>query len=535
MEKNGKIFVAPPKDGSDFKELFKQLAAVGAGRPAGTDGFPQGPWTPELLAEAITQIDSNRAGIDLRTVQLWFQENDKGISPSNIAWLARIFGCDDKEATSEWLLELSAAQSRLTAKRRDSRKTPTTTALRDMARAVTLDGQTPIADEPTDWDQVSQHKKRFNLARRSEALFGSESPLNLPALTFAGASALGFLSYIVGIHSVTYSRPDGLSKQVGFLWAPNWTLLFMILLPLFFWLVIEMLLFWKRDARLSLLEQAGGFEADAPWSRNIESYSHSYWAVFVICVLFAGVLQWIGVCLIPLLKGSGDYATSWGTIAIVQPDLISVPMEIAFTALAYLYMCLCFYLFFAGLILLHTIIHDFGRIEEGLMLRLGGKRSADGGEIRIKVMRGIFRCTIVGILIAICMKVQSAYLSSNGGDIVTWILHDFVSVVYRDHQSASNFGYRMPTHFSSLLVGISACVIFLYGSIRLNVGSRFREALWKMSAVEGLLFATYLLIDAFDGFSILLIAGVLAATYGLFDPEFALPRSRKSESNHGVS
>ncbi|MBB3396065.1 hypothetical protein [Rhizobium sp. BK060] len=535
MEKNGKIFVAPPKDGSDFKELFKQLAAVGAGRPVGTDGFPQGPWTPELLAEAITQIDSNRAGIDLRTVQLWFQENDKGISPSNIAWLARIFGCDDKEATSEWLLELSAAQSRLTAKRRDSRKTATSTALPDMVRAVTLNSQTPISDEPAEWGQVSQHKKRFNLARRSEALFGSGSPLNLPALTFAGASALGFLSYIVGIHSVTYSRPDGISKQVGFLWAPNWTLLFMILLPLFFWLVIELMLFWKRDARFSLLAQADRFEANATWTRNIESYSHTYWAVFVICVLFAGVLQWIGVCLIPLLKGGGDYATSWGTIAVVKPDLISVPMEIAFTGLAYLYMCFCFYLFFAGLILLHTIIDDFGRIEEGLMLRHGGKHSAEGGEIRMKVMRSIFRCTILGVLIAICMKVQSSYLSSNGGDIVTWILHDFVSVVYRNHQAANSFGYRMPTHFSSLLVAISACVVFLYGSIRLNVGSRFREALWKMSAVEGLLFAAYLLIDAFDGFSILLVAGVLVGTYGLFDPEFALPRSRKSESNHGVS
>ncbi|AGS25145.1 RcgA family putative transporter [Rhizobium etli] len=534
MEKNGKIFVAPPKDGSDFKEVFKQLAAVGAGRPVGTDGFPQGPWTPELLAEAITEIDSNRAGIDLRTVQLWFQENDKGISPSNIAWLARIFGCDDKEATSEWLLELSAAQSRLIAKRRDSRKTTGSTGLPDMAGAVTLDSEAPISDEVREWRQVSQYKKRLNLARRSEALFASGSPLNLPALTFAGASALGFLSYIVGIHSVTYNRPDGISKQVGFLWAPNWTLLFMILLPLFFWLVTELLLFWKRDARFSLLAQADRFETDAPWSRNIESYSDTYWAVFVICVLIAGVLQWIGVCLIPLLKGGGDYATSWGTIAIVQPDLISVPMEIAFTGLAYLYMCLCFYLFFAGLILLHTIIHDFGRIEEGL-IRLGGKHRSEGGEIRMRIMRGIFRCTIVGVLIAICMKVQSSYLSSNGGDIVTWILHDFVSVVYPDHQAANSFAYRMPTHFSSLLVAISACVVFLYGSIRLNVGSQFREALWKMSAVESLLFAAYLLIDAFDGFSILLSAGVLVAAYGLFDPEFALPRSRKSETNHGVS
>ncbi|SCB47195.1 RcgA family putative transporter [Rhizobium multihospitium] len=535
MEKNGKIFVAPPKDGSDFKELFKQLAAVGAGRPVGIDGFPQGPWTPELLAEAITQIDSNRAGVDLRTVQLWFQENDKGISPSNINWLARIFGCDDREATSEWLLELSAAQARLTAKRRDSKKATSAAAAPDNPGPVTGQIQMQLAEDLAQEGDVVPPKKGFSLANRSELLFSSGSPLNLPASTFAGASALGFLSYIVGIHSVTYRRPDGILKQVGFLWAPNWTLLFMILLPLFFWLVIELLLFWKRDGRFRLLSQADRFEINARWTRNIEAYSHSYWAVFVICVLFAGVFQWIGVCLIPLMEGSDDYATSWGTIAIVQPDLISVPVEIVFTGLAYLYMCVCFYLFFAGLILLHTIIHDFWSIEEALMRRLEGEHRREGGEIRMRVMRGIFRCTIVGVFVAICMKVQSSYLTSNEQDIVTWFFHDCVSVVYRDHHAANSFGYRMPTHYSSLLVAISACVVFLYGSIRLNVGLRFREALWKMSAVVGLLFATYLLIDAFDGFSIILIAGVLVATYGLFDPEFALLRSRKSESNQSVS
>jgi hypothetical protein len=76
--KNGKLFLPPPRDGDDFKELFKRSAAAGAGRPLGEDGFPAGPWTPERLAEAISQIDSNRIGVDLRTVQLWFQENDKG-------------------------------------------------------------------------------------------------------------------------------------------------------------------------------------------------------------------------------------------------------------------------------------------------------------------------------------------------------------------------------------------------------------------------------------------------------------------------
>jgi hypothetical protein len=534
LEKNGKIFVAPPKNGSDFKELFKQLAAVGAGRPVGIDGFPQGPWTPELLAEAISQIDSNRVGVDLRTVQLWFQENEKGISPSNITWLARIFGCDDKEATSEWLLELSAAQSRLTAKRRGSKRTAASSALPEISRPTAFDYQTQPFDDQAPKSEMAPQKKDFSLANQSEALFSSGSPLNLPASTFAGASALGFLSYIVGIHSATYTRPDGVVKQVGFLWAPNWTFLFMVLLPLFFSFVTELLLFWKRDARCRMLTQANRLQHEAPWGRNVQAYSYTYWAVFVICVMFAGILQWIGVCLIPLLNGGEDYATSWGTVATVQPDLISVPVEIVFTALAYLYMCLCFYLFFAGLNLLHTIIQDVWKIEEGLKATSGGEHRREGAEISLRVMRGIFRCTIVGVLVAICMKIQSSYLSSNGEDIVAWIVHDLFSVVRENHDTPNNVAYRMPTHYSSLLVAISACVVFLYGSIRLNVGERFREALWKMSAAVGLLFVTYLLIDAFDGFSILLVAGVLLATYGLFDPEFGLSRARKSESNQSV-
>lgn len=120
MIKNGKYFLPPPRDGSDFKELFKVVAAVGAGRPLDKDGFTAGPWTPDLLAEAISLVEPNRHGIERRTVQLWFQENDKGISTSNIRWLARVLGCGDPAATADWQVELSIAQSRLSTKRRSS-------------------------------------------------------------------------------------------------------------------------------------------------------------------------------------------------------------------------------------------------------------------------------------------------------------------------------------------------------------------------------------------------------------------------------
>ena len=176
--KNGKLFVRPPNDGSDFKELFKRLAAAGAGRPLGRDGFPAGPWTPELLAEAISQIDSNRIGVDLRTVQLWFQENEKGISTGNIRWLARVLGCDDPAATSEWQMELSAAQSRLTAKRREWKR-----ARSNLAVEAPHMAQTEIVDdEPESPPGQPLHtgalagKRRFGLARQSEAFLAADLP-----------------------------------------------------------------------------------------------------------------------------------------------------------------------------------------------------------------------------------------------------------------------------------------------------------------------------------------------------------------------
>lgn len=536
MFRNGKLFLPPPRDGSDFKELFKPLAAAGAGRPLDKDGFPAGPWTPELLAEAISQIDSNPLGVDLRTVQLWFQKNERGVSAANIRWLARIFGCDDPVATSEWQIELSASQSRLTAKRRAWKK-----AGSDVAQAPEETPRTAPSDDesehPAELVQEAYAKvsrRRFSLARRSEALFSRGSPLNLPASVFAGVTGLGFLSYITGIHNVTYVRADGVVKQVGFLWTANWTFVFMVFLPLFFAFVTELVTFWKDKGRVELVARGDRMESDA-WARIVESYSYSYWAVFLICVLFAGLFQWMGVSLIPLMKGGGNYATDWGSIAIVRPDVISVPVAAIFTGLAYLYMCLCFYLFFVGLILLYTVIHDHWRTGEATSTRPEVNHQHEFNKASLRVMRGLFRCTVLGVLIAIVMKVQSAYLTSPGENIVDWLVGDMSSAFYGRNDVSAGISYRRPTHYSSLLVAISTCFVFLYGSLRLGVERRFCMPLWRMSAVVASLVAGYLLIDAFAGFSILLGLGVLLAIYGLFNPGFGRSRARDLGNDQSVS
>jgi hypothetical protein len=535
--KNGKLFLPPPRDGTDFKELFNKIAAAGAGRPLGKDGFPAGPWTPELLAEAISQIDANRIGVDLRTVQLWFQVNDKGMSTANMRWLARVLGCDDPEATSEWQMELSEAQSRLTAKRQEWKKAASSVApgVPDTAQSAIVDDETESPTELARDTDAKGPRRRFSLARRSEALFSRGSPLDLPASVFAGATALGYLSYVTGIHNASYTRADGLVKQVGFLWAPNWTVLFLVFLPLFLAFVIDLLAYWKYEGRLKLVAEGDRKESGVAWARNIEASSITYWAVFIICVFFAGVFQWIGVRLIPLLQGGGNRAPDWGFLAIVRPEVISVPTAVVFTGLAFLYMCLSFYLFFAGLILLHTMVHDFWKIGEASKTRPEVEYQHEVNEVGIRVMGGILRCTVLGILIAICMKAQGSYLKSNAGNILAWLVDDLFSALYASADVNKRFSYRPSTNFSSLIIASSACFVFLYGSIRLGIGSRVQVPLWKMSAVVALLFASYLLINAFQGFSIILGIAVLLAIYGLINPGFGRWRASESGNSQNVS
>lgn len=525
MIKNNKKFFPPEGNGKDFKEVFLYLASVGAGRPVDKDGFCLGPWTPDLLADAISQIDGNQAGIELRTVQLWFQDNEKGISTENVRWLARIFGCDDPEATSAWQAELSASLSRLAAKRRERRRSNENVAqlASDGAQLVKNNSQTRTRDEGEPQSRAATSRHSVRLAIRSEALFSRGSPLDLPASVFAGVVALGFLSYLFGIHNVTAERANGLVKQVGFVWAPNWTLLFMVFMPLFLAFVVEIIAYWKNEARSKIVAPTGQSEKEVSWLRMVEASSLTYWAVFVIFLLFAGLFQWIGIRLLPLLRGGSDIAPDWGSLAITHPEIISVPETVLFTGLAYLYMSTCFYLFFVGLILLYTMTHDLWKIVDTSKYRSKMDFQGVVGEVGNKLMRGIFRCTILGVLIAICMKLQTIYLSSSGGNIVAWLVGDMSSVLRGQEKIDHMFHDSMPTHFSSLLVAISTCVVFLYGAIRLGGGG----ALVKMSGVVVLLGSSYLLIGVFSGFSVLLSIAVLISIYGLFDPGFG--RMRTSE------
>jgi hypothetical protein len=327
-------------------------------------------------------------------------------------------------------------------------------------------------------------------------------------------------------------RSDGLVKQVGFFWAPNWTILFMVFLPLYFAFIVELLAYWKKDGRLKLAGPASRWESDEAWGKNVDASSVTFWVVFFFCVLIAGLAQWIWVSLIPLVKGSGIYAIDWGKLTLARPDIISVSTTLVFTSLAYVYMCLSFYIFFAGLILLCTLVQDLWRTARTAKLHPEIQR--DFADASLRVMSGVFRCTILGITIAICMKVQSAYLASNGRNILTWLVEDGFSVFHHGQVAGRTFTYRMPTHYSSLLIAISTCGVFAYAAGRLGAGFQSHLRMWKRTAIVGFLLVAYLLIDAFSGFSLLLGTAAVLAAYGLIDPELRPWRTNELKGSRVV-
>ena len=523
MIKNGKYFVFP-EGNDDFKTLFRRTAAAGVGRPVDQDGFPEGSWTPDLLAEAISQIEANSSGMELRTVQLWFADNDKGISAENIRWLARVFGCDDPEATSAWQAGLTASQVRLASLRREKRQLD-----REQPQPPRPDDEIlPVpesrpASQPQVEPQYIRHEPpaRFNLAWFSEEIFSRGSHTNLPIMVFAGAVALHLVSYFLGIHSITYAQADGLDKQVGFLWAPNWTILFIVFMPLFLSFVIDLLLFWKTEGRSQLLSVGTPVKPPQTWRQKVSASSFTYWCAFLICICFAGIFQWISVRLLPVLRSESDYAIDWGNLVIVRPEEIGIFQQVAFTGVAYAYMAVCFYIFYAGLILISSLSEDFRDVERATRHHRSTRADIEAQTIGLRVISGIFRCTISGLFIAICMKLEALYVVTSAPDIWSWLFMDMTSI-FSNFGSRVDWGnYSMPTHYTSILVTLLVAFTFFYATIRIRLGQPSYVPMAAMTTTVIFLITGYFLIGAFTGFSIILALAILLSTFCLFRPVIA--------------
>lgn len=517
--RNKKFFVPPQEDDLDLKALLRLLVAAGAGRPVDRQGMPQGPWTAELLAEAISALDDNGEGVDLRTVQHWLQDNDRGIRAENIRWLARVFGCGDPEATSQWQRELSLAQDRLVRNRRTKQSAlPVGPVPADSAENI---NHTLPAHEAPQPDR--KKPGGFNLARLSEALFSSQSPLMLPSLVWAGWIILGFLAYIFGLHDITYRATGSVEKQVGFFWAPNWTILELVILPLFLTLVVSILAYWKKQ-RLFLTGLDVEIDANYDWHEQIDGFRPLCWIAFCLCFFVVFALQWSGIHLRAFVTGTvGDLMVDWNLITLIQPGTVTVAQVAILSGLAFFYTaCICF-LFLTGLILMLAILQDFASVLGRADNREINEQRDTISALHSDLLRRVFKATLLGIWIATCIKIQAVYLSSDAPNILAWIAQDASRSFSLDFNPVNQLGQRALAHFTSFLLLSATVLVFVIALVSVDRSEKRIAACsyrslgpnptthWSMPIVILLLVGNFFFVGQFAGFSILLLASLLVS------------------------
>ena len=479
------------------------------------------------MTDAISQIDANQSGIELRTVQLWFQDNERGIGTENIRWLARIFGCGDPDATSTWQRKLYESQALLASKRRKSRD-----PVSSMENSASADRDATPA----------QHGVTLNsIALFTEAIYQRRTRLEIPGLIFAGGVILGFTSIMLNVHSYEIAQSEHGSKQIGFLWAPNWTLITWFLMPLFALTVSDAVGYWKLTGRPQYLAPSPAAERELGWLGEVQRFSTSFWAIFLISLPIAFLLQWVVHYLLPLMRFSTpNQATNWGLIALYDTAIISTPAALLFTLCAYLYLGTCIFLFFSGLLLIHIVGEDLHEcaVDHG---KSDISYNQFRGEVATEVFIRIFRCAIVGLTIPTVIKIQQLYLTSTEKNIADWLAKDFQGF-WADQSQAPIIvlDNSVSTNFTSILIVLAIAVVF--GGIvfrlrpilaRASMGGPAgnpdpayptRVSVSSAICIFILMVANYILLGAFSGFSGLLVFTMFVASYAALNPTYVVRR-----------
>lgn len=458
--------------------------------------------------------------------------------------LARVFGCGDPGATMEWRVALMDAQKRLASKRRAKTQTQPSAApseLRpvNLESAASADGAASSVEE-----QHPKTKRSYNLPRITEGLFANQHPMTLPALVWTGFAALAIITFIVGVESVTYAPVDGLDKQVGFLWAPSWTVLPIIIMPLFLGFVTALLNFWKGSTYAELARIAGSFDPSDRWDRKLQSFSYMFWIIFVLSFGFLFLLQWSGVHLRALLSGDASgYMMDWNIVALVRPDVVSVSEAIGVSFFAYMFFSTLMWLLFAGLVFLIVVSNDFREICSSKAVLSHPKGQHLAYTASIEIMRSVFRCAVLSILFATLIKIQSTYLLMSGEDILSWLGNDAMVFLGLSDQAVFKLNQRAIPQITTILLLVVSCAIFFVCGVHVKLFSRQWETVaistdgtfdshdnekgrvpnipWlPMIAVVALLSLNLMMIGAAEGFSLLLGMSALVAAYGIFDPMF---------------
>ena len=518
---NGKNYIAPVSDNLDIKQIIRKLTRQGAGLEVDSDGLPVGTWTPERLTAAISEVSRHTFNVDLRTVQRWLSEKEGGPKKDSIRWLAQIFGCGKQELVREWQIELFSAHDRLLEKKRALRskqqaseaETVEATIAREAVSVEAVAGETVTLEALQRADVPVPAIRGSWVERFSESLFVGRHVLGTTAIIWAGLCTVAFVSYIVGCQSLTYVSSESGEKEIGFLWAPSWTIMPGIIMPG----IVLMI----RSMAAQVLDVEAVLR-DGPGKAGLLSgYGLLLWIALFIGFVLVFALQWSGIHLASLMSGSAKgYMIDWSVAALVRPDEVSVAGSLVLSGLGYLFFGMLMWIYFAGLVMVAATATRFQAL-------IGPEGSADqpsrAAALRKQetVLALMFKSLVLCLMMVITIKLQSTYLISSGSSMSSWLVNDAVAYLRGDGPSFFFLHQRSLPQMTTLIIMSVTLVFFGIAWKRATSSRSDRPALetwpWQVGriALIAALCMNVVSIGAFGGFSIFLAATLACAIFCL--------------------
>ena len=509
MIKNDRFFVEPQENTDNFKELFSRLAAEGAGRPVDDHGFADGPWTPESLAEAISSLDGNQKGIELRAVQVWFQENHNGIGIDNIRWLARIFGCGDPEATAGWQRQLIASRDRLAAERRAKRRKLVTEDARFRSQtAHEAASAIPALEQP--------HSR---LAVATSAMLTGVNNIYVVIFIWAAWSVLGMSAIVFGLAEITYMTDSGIEKQVGLFESPAWTFEKLVLIPIYLIITSKGVIAWREFRRT--FEGQSGSET---WERRISNFSPAFYLVLAVSVFVIFGLQWLGTYLQPLLDGpKSDIEPNWIRVATNPNELLPLGLILSISLYGGLYIGVVYWLCFSSLLLLYIAALDLSDTTNQLPASGDAFYKIKRHEAAQSLVTALYRSVICGALINIIIKIDALYFVSDAEAFLTWIKRDLFAAFGVDGQGWNWLSGGQLASFTTVIFLLTITFVAYFGIYRIKLSIEASEGCQLVShtaliIAPALMVISFGAIGMFTGFSLVFLASLILGFWQLVRP-----------------
>lgn len=472
--------VAPPDGEYDFKSLFRYAVDRGAGLPCDKDSQPIGSWSPDLFSDVATELDPKGVGVNLRTCQYWFGVNDRATTAKQVEIIARVFGRGNPDNILHWRVKLNASIQ--------------TKRIKDKAlSADTRSMNVPIIQVMTESNTPRYRQYILSLI---QIMFSVDRNVQFLMIFWTCYGILGFLNFIGGVMDVSYEPVPGIMKQIGFIWDPTLSVLPLLILPLFMIAVSDFCFYW-----INIHNDMKSPKGMKRFHEALKPYTSAFVVLFSICFLFVFLLQWMGIYLPVYLSGQiGENQVDRYLLHLPDTNAISLIEVVGLSLAGYLFASVELFVFFSGLLLLY----------------IGGRQF--DGELEHRDLRSLknraFKVCVLALWFTGTIRLQTAYLSSDAGNIINWIYNDFVAMFVDNQRSNGALQSDSVFFFTTLLmVAIVLFAFFLFSKEYVRAyGTFLSKDPGQASSVRSAIVLTsiavcILLIGVIPGFTVLLVLG----------------------------